>query len=76
MFNGFICSKTYCGYCQRVKQLFSQLKATYNTIELDRQSMWFSPISLQFIMICNVGLSFESGNLAFLKVMELKFNQL
>ncbi|XP_073039811.1 glutaredoxin [Primulina eburnea] len=31
-------SKTYCGYCQRVKQLFSQLQATYKVIELDQES--------------------------------------
>ncbi|KZV52159.1 glutaredoxin [Dorcoceras hygrometricum] len=31
-------SKTYCGYCQRVKQLLSQLQATYKVIELDRES--------------------------------------
>ncbi|KAL3824854.1 hypothetical protein ACJIZ3_020883 [Penstemon smallii] len=31
-------SKTYCGYCQRVKQLLSQLKATYKVIELDEES--------------------------------------
>ncbi|KAG8378833.1 hypothetical protein BUALT_Bualt07G0025900 [Buddleja alternifolia] len=31
-------SKTYCGYCDRVKQLFSQLKATYKVIELDKES--------------------------------------
>ncbi|KAK4479352.1 hypothetical protein RD792_014864 [Penstemon davidsonii] len=31
-------SKTYCGYCQRVKQLLSQLKATYKVIELDVES--------------------------------------
>ncbi|KAL5813854.1 hypothetical protein ACOSQ4_024495 [Xanthoceras sorbifolium] len=31
-------SKTYCGYCQRVKQLLTQLGATYKVIELDEQS--------------------------------------
>ncbi|CBI15005.3 unnamed protein product, partial [Vitis vinifera] len=31
-------SKTYCGYCKRVKQLLSQLKATHKTIELDQES--------------------------------------
>ncbi|CAA2956014.1 glutaredoxin [Olea europaea var. sylvestris] len=31
-------SKTYCGYCKRVKQLFSQLNATYKVIELDEES--------------------------------------
>ncbi|KAK6148359.1 hypothetical protein DH2020_019271 [Rehmannia glutinosa] len=31
-------SKTYCGYCTRVKQLLSQLKATYKVIELDEES--------------------------------------
>ncbi|KAK4437263.1 Glutaredoxin-C1 [Sesamum alatum] len=31
-------SKTYCGYCNRVKQLFSQLKVTYKVIELDEES--------------------------------------
>ncbi|RVX18640.1 Glutaredoxin-C1 [Vitis vinifera] len=30
--------KTYCGYCKRVKQLLSQLKATHKTIELDQES--------------------------------------
>ncbi|CAB4280761.1 unnamed protein product [Prunus armeniaca] len=28
-------SKTYCGYCKRVKQLLTQLGATYKVIELD-----------------------------------------
>ncbi|KAL0440990.1 UNVERIFIED_CONTAM: Glutaredoxin-C1 [Sesamum radiatum] len=31
-------SKTYCGYCNKVKQLFSQLKVTYEVIELDEES--------------------------------------
>ncbi|XP_073141538.1 glutaredoxin [Henckelia pumila] len=31
-------SKTYCGYCTRVKQLFSQLQVTYKVIELDQES--------------------------------------
>ncbi|KAL8041961.1 hypothetical protein ABFX02_09G018600 [Erythranthe guttata] len=31
-------SKTYCGYCNRVKQLLSQLQATYKVIELDQES--------------------------------------
>lgn len=33
-----IFSKTYCGYCTRVKQLLSQLGATFKVIELDRES--------------------------------------
>ncbi|CAH8304555.1 unnamed protein product [Eruca vesicaria subsp. sativa] len=28
-------SKTYCGYCQRVKQLLTQLGATFKVLELD-----------------------------------------
>ncbi|CAI9112668.1 OLC1v1013141C1 [Oldenlandia corymbosa var. corymbosa] len=31
-------SKTYCGYCKRVKQLLSQLGAAYKVIELDEES--------------------------------------
>ncbi|XP_021292006.1 glutaredoxin [Herrania umbratica] len=31
-------SKTYCGYCNRVKQLFTQLGASYKTIELNQES--------------------------------------
>ncbi|XP_077244184.1 glutaredoxin-like [Tasmannia lanceolata] len=31
-------SKTYCGYCNRVKQLLSQLGASYKVIELDSES--------------------------------------
>ncbi|XP_031287772.1 glutaredoxin [Pistacia vera] len=31
-------SKTYCGYCTRVKQLLTQLGATYKVIELDVES--------------------------------------
>ncbi|XP_004236221.1 glutaredoxin [Solanum lycopersicum] len=31
-------SKTYCGYCTRVKKLLSQLGATFKVIELDRES--------------------------------------
>ncbi|KAJ7945847.1 glutaredoxin-like [Quillaja saponaria] len=30
-------SKTYCGYCKRVKQLLSQLGASYKVIELDEE---------------------------------------
>ncbi|XP_050257708.1 glutaredoxin [Quercus robur] len=30
-------SKTYCGYCKRVKQLFTQLGASYKIIELDEE---------------------------------------
>ena len=36
--NLLLCSKTYCGYCNRVKQLFTQLGASYKTIELDEGS--------------------------------------
>ncbi|KAK4264354.1 hypothetical protein QN277_025546 [Acacia crassicarpa] len=31
-------SKTYCGYCKRVKDLFNQLSAAYKVIELDEES--------------------------------------
>ncbi|KAF9624521.1 hypothetical protein IFM89_011634 [Coptis chinensis] len=31
-------SKTYCGYCTKVKQLFLQLGASYNIVELDIES--------------------------------------
>ncbi|XP_039014034.1 glutaredoxin-like [Hibiscus syriacus] len=31
-------SKTYCGYCKRVKQLLTQLGASYKIIELDEES--------------------------------------
>ncbi|KAF8037039.1 hypothetical protein BT93_B0074 [Corymbia citriodora subsp. variegata] len=31
-------SKTYCGYCQRVKHLFTQLGVSYKVIELDKES--------------------------------------
>ncbi|OIT33712.1 PREDICTED: glutaredoxin-like [Nicotiana attenuata] len=31
-------SKTYCGYCTRVKQLLSQLGATFKVIEVDQES--------------------------------------
>ncbi|KAK3224652.1 hypothetical protein Dsin_004514 [Dipteronia sinensis] len=31
-------SKTYCGYCQRVKQLLTQLGATYKLLELDEEN--------------------------------------
>ncbi|GFP90720.1 glutaredoxin-c1, partial [Phtheirospermum japonicum] len=31
-------SKTYCGYCSKVKKLLSQLHATYKLIELDEES--------------------------------------
>ncbi|XP_012080039.1 glutaredoxin [Jatropha curcas] len=30
-------SKTYCGYCNRVKQLLTQLGASYKVIELDEE---------------------------------------
>lgn len=33
----FLCSKTYCGYCKRVKQLLTQLGASYKVIELDKE---------------------------------------
>ncbi|XP_077220627.1 glutaredoxin-like isoform X2 [Tasmannia lanceolata] len=33
-----IFSKTYCGYCKRVKQLLSQLGVNYKVIELDSES--------------------------------------
>ncbi|XP_006394326.2 glutaredoxin-C1 [Eutrema salsugineum] len=31
-------SKTYCGYCQRVKQLLTQLGASFKVFELDEMS--------------------------------------
>ncbi|KAH7532484.1 hypothetical protein FEM48_Zijuj04G0024800 [Ziziphus jujuba var. spinosa] len=33
-----VCSKTYCPYCVTVKQLFTQLGATFKVIELDTES--------------------------------------
>lgn len=33
-----VCSKTYCGYCARVKQLLTKLGATYKVVELDVES--------------------------------------
>lgn len=33
----FVFSKTYCGYCNRVKQLFKQLGASYQAVELDQE---------------------------------------
>ncbi|KAK9669460.1 hypothetical protein RND81_13G131800 [Saponaria officinalis] len=34
----FIFSKTYCGFCTRVKNLLKELGAAYQAIELDRES--------------------------------------
>ncbi|KAL5076404.1 hypothetical protein RYX36_015388 [Vicia faba] len=34
----FLFSKTYCGYCKRVKDLLKQLGATYKVLELDIES--------------------------------------
>ncbi|KAI4336173.1 hypothetical protein L6164_014733 [Bauhinia variegata] len=31
-------SKTYCGYCKRVKDLFKQLGVAFKVIELDQES--------------------------------------
>jgi len=31
-------SKTYCGFCKRVKNLLDELGATYQAIELDKES--------------------------------------
>uniref|UniRef100_A0A7N0U165 Glutaredoxin domain-containing protein n=1 Tax=Kalanchoe fedtschenkoi TaxID=63787 RepID=A0A7N0U165_KALFE len=31
-------SKTYCGYCNRVKQLLAQLAASFKVIELNQES--------------------------------------
>ncbi|KAK4781883.1 hypothetical protein SAY86_015985 [Trapa natans] len=31
-------SKTYCGYCKRVKQLLTQIGASYTIMELDREN--------------------------------------
>ncbi|XP_057442933.1 glutaredoxin [Lotus japonicus] len=33
----FVFSKTYCGYCKRLKDLLTQLGATYKVIELDTE---------------------------------------
>ncbi|AES71493.1 putative thioredoxin-disulfide reductase [Medicago truncatula] len=34
----FVFSKTYCGYCKRVKDLLKQLGATYKVLEMDIES--------------------------------------
>ncbi|AES71494.1 putative thioredoxin-disulfide reductase [Medicago truncatula] len=34
----FVFSKTYCGYCNRVKDLLKQLGAAHKVIELDTES--------------------------------------
>uniref|UniRef100_A0A803PA99 Glutaredoxin domain-containing protein n=1 Tax=Cannabis sativa TaxID=3483 RepID=A0A803PA99_CANSA len=33
-------SKTYCGYCERVKQLLTQVGASYKVFELDEESTY------------------------------------
>ncbi|KAK9993734.1 hypothetical protein SO802_023437 [Lithocarpus litseifolius] len=38
-------SKTYCGYCKRVKQLLTQLGASYKIIELDEERKCFILLS-------------------------------
>jgi hypothetical protein len=35
---GFTCSKSYCPFCVRVKQLFEKLGATFKAIEMDVES--------------------------------------
>ncbi|KAF2555076.1 hypothetical protein F2Q68_00017390 [Brassica cretica] len=37
-FESFPSGMTYCGYCQRVKQLLTQLGATFKVLELDEMS--------------------------------------
>ncbi|KAH7510613.1 hypothetical protein FEM48_Zijuj05G0072600 [Ziziphus jujuba var. spinosa] len=39
-------SKTYCGYCKRVKQLLTQLGASYKVIELDEESKTHNVLGL------------------------------
>ncbi|KAF2573661.1 hypothetical protein F2Q70_00000523 [Brassica cretica] len=40
-------SKTYCGYCQRVKQVLTQLGATFKVLELDEMNAEEEDISLE-----------------------------
>ncbi|KAI5407109.1 Glutaredoxin-C1, variant 2 [Lathyrus oleraceus] len=35
----FVFSKTYCGYCKRVKDLLKQIGATYKVLELDTETL-------------------------------------
>ncbi|KAF8399215.1 hypothetical protein HHK36_015080 [Tetracentron sinense] len=37
-FDGVLLSKSYCPFCDKVKQLLSQLGATYKAVELDAES--------------------------------------
>lgn len=45
----FTGSKTYCGYCKRVKDLLKQLGAAYKVIELDEESE-FSIHDMSYIL--------------------------
>jgi len=43
-------SKTYCGYCNRVKDLLKQLGAAHKVIELDTESEFtFNAVSIYFM---------------------------
>lgn len=43
-------SKTYCGYCKRVKDLLTQLGAAYKVIELDEESKYpLAALSIDFM---------------------------
>ncbi|KAM7475517.1 hypothetical protein LguiB_022760 [Lonicera macranthoides] len=51
-------SKTYCGYCTRVKQLLSQLGATYKAIELDEEN---SVVHSMLVLIPGDGSEMQSA---------------
>lgn len=66
------CSKTYCGYCNRAKQLLTQVGATYKVIELDELSkitvfFFFFLILLQLLVwsFVPVGICFFDENISF-----------
>jgi hypothetical protein len=66
------CSKTYCGYCNRAKQLLTQVGATYKVIELDELSkitvFFFFFLILLWLLVWSfvpVGICFFDENISF-----------
>ncbi|XP_044485984.1 glutaredoxin-C1 isoform X2 [Mangifera indica] len=48
-------SKTYCGYCARVKQLLTKLGATYKVMEVKFNQLWQSGLSKGLYLMCSLG---------------------
>lgn len=70
------CSKTYCGYCSKVKQLLSQLQAAHKVIELDEEGELQQHFIFDSSFYFSLSQKLTGFAICFCKAMAMKLRQL